>query len=66
MRFLSQKLRPNLKRHLRATSRRRTYLALMFHFFWVQTHFYVVLHGDRDRSILLYWVHMAFHRLDFT
>ena len=32
----------------------------------VQTRFYVVLHGERCQSIRLYWVHMAFHRSDFT
>jgi len=36
------------------------------HYFWVQTRFYVVLHGERCQSIRLYWVHMAFHRSDFT
>jgi len=33
---------------------------------WVQARFYVVLDGERCRSIRLYCVHMAFHRSDFT
>lgn len=33
---------------------------------WVQTRFYVVLPEDRDRSMRLYWLHMAFQRSDFT
>ena len=32
----------------------------------VRTRFYVVLYGDRDRSIRLYWFHMASQRLDFA
>ena len=32
----------------------------------VRTRFYVVLHGDRDRSMRLYWLHMASQRSDFT
>ena len=34
--------------------------------FRVRTRFYVVLHGDRDRSMRLYWLHMASQRSDFT
>ena len=35
-------------------------------FLRVQTRFYVVLDGERDRSMRLYCFHMAFHRSDFT